>query len=114
MRVCGEPWGANTRPTADEDSCTILAPEGYNQDQGCQTLAPMGGAEAQGSAHVLDLTAERTHVLLLLFSGWVNRQQQDVIDYLKVENRGLLERLGAAAFAYLTTSDGAARFQASS
>ena len=26
---------------------------------------------------------------LFLFSGWVNRQQQAVIDYLRVENRGL-------------------------
>ena len=26
---------------------------------------------------------------LLLFSGWVNRQQQAVIDYLLEENRGL-------------------------
>jgi hypothetical protein len=25
--------------------------------------------------------------LLLLVSGWVNRQQQDVIDYLREENR---------------------------
>ena len=27
--------------------------------------------------------------LLLLVSGWVNRQQQDVIDYLREENRVL-------------------------
>ena len=27
--------------------------------------------------------------LLLLFSGWINRQQQDVIDYLLEENRVL-------------------------
>ena len=32
--------------------------------------------------------------LLLLFSGWVNRQQQDVIDYLKLENRVLRQQLG--------------------
>ena len=29
----------------------------------------------------------------LIFSGWVNRHQQDVIDYLKVENRVLREQL---------------------
>ena len=34
------------------------------------------------------------HFLLLLFSGWVNRHQQDVIDYLKEENRVLREQLG--------------------
>jgi len=34
------------------------------------------------------------HFLLLLFSGWINSQQQDVIDYLKAENRVLREQLG--------------------
>ena len=32
--------------------------------------------------------------LLLMFSGWVNRQQQQVIDYLQEENRVLREQLG--------------------
>ena len=32
--------------------------------------------------------------VLLVFAGWVNRRQQDVIDYLKVENRVLREHLG--------------------
>ena len=31
--------------------------------------------------------------LLLLFAGWVNRRQRDVIDYLKLENRILREHL---------------------
>lgn len=31
--------------------------------------------------------------LLLLFAGWVNRKQQDQIDYLREENRILLEQL---------------------
>ena len=34
------------------------------------------------------------HFLLLMFSGWVNRQQQQVIDYLMEENRVLREQLG--------------------
>jgi hypothetical protein len=33
-------------------------------------------------------------LLLLMFSGWVNRRQVDVIEYLKEENRILKERLG--------------------
>jgi putative transposase len=33
--------------------------------------------------------------LFLLFSGWVNRQQQDVIDYLREENRVLRAAHGA-------------------
>ena len=32
--------------------------------------------------------------LLLVFAGWVNRHQQDVIDYLREENRVLREHLG--------------------
>ena len=31
--------------------------------------------------------------LLLIFAGWVNRKQQDVIDYLQAENRVLREQL---------------------
>jgi len=34
------------------------------------------------------------HFLLLMFSGWVNRQQQQAIDYLLEENRVLREQLG--------------------
>ena len=34
------------------------------------------------------------HFLLLMFSGWVNRQQQQVIDYLQEENRVLREQRG--------------------
>jgi hypothetical protein len=32
--------------------------------------------------------------LLMMFAGWVNRQQLGVIEYLKEENRILRERLG--------------------
>jgi len=32
--------------------------------------------------------------LLLMLVGWVSRQQQDVIEYLKAENEALRERLG--------------------
>ena len=31
--------------------------------------------------------------LMLMFAGWVNRSQQDVIDYLQAENRVLREQL---------------------
>jgi hypothetical protein len=34
------------------------------------------------------------HLLLMMFAGWVNRHQLDVIDYLREENRVLKERLG--------------------
>jgi len=32
--------------------------------------------------------------LMLTFAGWVNRQQQDVIEYLQEENRALRDQLG--------------------
>ena len=34
------------------------------------------------------------HLLFLIFAGWVNRQQQQVIDYLVTENRVLREKCG--------------------
>jgi hypothetical protein len=33
-------------------------------------------------------------LLLLMFAGWINRHQLDVIEYLQEENRVLKERLG--------------------
>ena len=32
--------------------------------------------------------------LILILAGWVNRSQQDVIEYLQAENRVLREQLG--------------------
>jgi putative transposase len=34
------------------------------------------------------------NLLLVMFAGWVNRHQLDVIEYLQKENRSLEERLG--------------------
>src|SRR5262245_33917676 len=34
------------------------------------------------------------HFLLLIVAGWINRQQQEVIDYLRTENHVLKEKLG--------------------
>jgi hypothetical protein len=34
------------------------------------------------------------HFLLMMFAGWVNRHQLDVVEYLKEENRMLKERMG--------------------
>jgi len=33
-------------------------------------------------------------LLLLILAGWINRQQQDAIDYLRTENQVLKEKLG--------------------
>jgi len=34
------------------------------------------------------------HLLLLILAGWINRKQQDVVDYLLTENRILRDKLG--------------------
>ncbi len=34
------------------------------------------------------------HLLLLILAGWINRRQQDVIEYLLTENRVLRQKLG--------------------
>ena len=35
---------------------------------------------------------------MLIFAGWVNRHQQDVIEYFEEENRALREQLGGKRF----------------
>ena len=44
--------------------------------------------------------------LILIFAGWVNRSQQDVIIYLQAENRVLREQLGGK---HLLFTDGQRR-----
>ena len=34
------------------------------------------------------------HLIVIAFAGWLNRQQQTVIDYIVEENRILKEQLG--------------------
>jgi hypothetical protein len=34
------------------------------------------------------------HLLLFIIAGWVNRHQQDVVEYLRTENRALKEKFG--------------------
>jgi hypothetical protein len=40
------------------------------------------------------MTASKISFVLVMFAGWVNRHQLDVIEYLQEENRVLKERLG--------------------
>jgi hypothetical protein len=40
------------------------------------------------------IDAIRLRILLVALSGWVNRHQHDIIDYLREENRVLKEHLG--------------------
>ena len=40
------------------------------------------------------MTALQLQLLMMLFAGWVNRSQQDVIECLQAENRVLREQLG--------------------
>ncbi len=34
------------------------------------------------------------HLLLIILASWINRQQQEVIEYLRTENAVLKEKLG--------------------
>ena len=40
------------------------------------------------------MNAPPLQFLMLIFAGWANRHQQDVIEYLQEENRALREQLG--------------------
>jgi hypothetical protein len=41
------------------------------------------------------------HLLLLMFAGWVNRRQLDVIEYLQEENRVRATRTRGSTFQVL-------------
>jgi hypothetical protein len=40
------------------------------------------------------MNAPPLQFLMLIFAGWVNRHQQDMIEYLQEENRALRQQLG--------------------
>ena len=42
----------------------------------------------------MDFILEPWQLYFLILAGWVNRQQQMVIDYLRIENQVLKEKLG--------------------
>jgi hypothetical protein len=42
----------------------------------------------------MDFTLHPWQLYFLILAGWVNRQQQTVIDYLRTENQVLREKLG--------------------
>jgi hypothetical protein len=46
------------------------------------------------------MNALQLQLLVMIFSGWVNRSQQDVIEYLQKENRVLREQLGGKALRF--------------
>jgi putative transposase len=56
---------------------------------GCPNLAPVETRPSLRQAPAMDLLPPPLAFLLLLFSGWVNRHQQAVIDHLLEENRVL-------------------------
>ncbi len=41
--------------------------------------------------------------LISILAGWVNRGQQDIIEYLQEENRVLREQLGAERLLFFST-----------
>ena len=53
--------------------------------------------------HTMSPSFATLELLLMIFAGWVNRQQLDVIEYLQEENRVLKERLGGRRLRFTDT-----------
>ena len=43
---------------------------------------------------LMDLILQPWQLLLMILAGWMNRQQQEAIEYLRTENQVLKEKLG--------------------
>ena len=56
---------------------------------------------------IMGLRFDPFRLLLISLAGWLNQQQQDVIDYLQEENHVLREQLEVSGCASMTTSEGA-------
>ena len=54
----------------------------------------MTGFAQHWSPRLAGMKATKLHFMMLIFAGWVNRHQQDVIEYLQEENLVLREQLG--------------------
>jgi len=108
------PWCAKTRPSADPGRLVLSTPseEAFcrgnpAQSDGAQdatTSYLLNRGCPSGQAATMDPLPAPLDFLLLLFSGWVNRQQQAAIDYLLEENRVLRAVTGSRRLG-LTTSD---------
>ena len=61
-------------------------------------LGPDAASPSRGAAECYDgvvrLALDPFRLLLISLAGWLNQQQQDIIDYLQEENRVLQEQLG--------------------
>ena len=64
------------------------------------------------AAIVRPVSIDPLRFLMLVFSGWVNRHQLDMIEYLKEENRVLREQLGVSNCASRTFSGAGSRSRA--
>jgi len=54
---------------------------------GCSRISPRIGRNMK--SHL-----QPWHLLLPILAGWINRKQQDAVDYLLTENRILRDKLG--------------------
>jgi hypothetical protein len=44
--------------------------------------------------HVVKFVLQPWQVTLMIIAGWMNQRQQEAIEYLRAENKGLREKLG--------------------
>ena len=73
----------------------FASPNLAESDARIPILVPLDPGLPLGQAPDMDALPPPLAFFILLFAGWVNRQQQAVIDYLVEENRVLLaERAG--------------------
>jgi hypothetical protein len=61
-------------------------------ENACWSITHDGGSPVYSTA--MSQPYRPLQLLLLMFAGWVNRHQLDVIEYLQEENRVLKDRLG--------------------
>ena len=53
---------------------------------------PMLSIPRNGIGSTMNFVLQPWQLLLLILAGWINRQQQEVIEYLRTENQILIAR----------------------
>ena len=88
-----------------------------DREEPCGRVAPCGSRWSRLSSSLRAVESPTMSVaplqfLLLVFAGWVNRRQVEVIEYLQEENRVLREQFGAGRLRSPMFSGGGSRRRA--
>src|SRR4051794_4115208 len=71
--------------------CGIIQAPNIVETSVTRTLSP---ARLPSKDLLMNFVLQPWHLLLMILAGWVNREQQQVIEYLRTENQVLREKLG--------------------